>query len=143
MPCPSTSKLQKTCRYMQELSFLLAGTSSGAAVQASHLMPINQLPKGYGFTSRQLPALQLLALRECIRSQRSTRLPASRCLAPRRDRQRAATSALAGATMEAPAEKQAAHKKQSYASMMTGDELDEEYGNDTAGQPKGRKGGKS
>lgn len=43
--------------------------------------------------------------------------------------------------MEAPAEKQAAHKKQSYASMMTGDELDEEYGNDTAGQPKGRKGG--
>ena len=45
--------------------------------------------------------------------------------------------------MEAPSEKQAAPKKHSYASMMTGDELDEEYGNDTAGQPKGRRGGKS
>ena len=119
----------------------------GAAGQASHLMPINQLPKGCGFASRQLPASQLPALRDCIRSQRSTRSPASHCLALRRDRQRAAASAQAGATMEAPSErqpeKQAAHKKHSYASMMTGDELDEEYGSDTAGQPKGRRGGES
>ena len=114
----------------------------GAAGQASHLMPINQLPKGCGFGSRQLRASRPLALRECIRSQRGTQSPASHCLAPRRDRQRAAASAQASATMEAPSEKQAAHKKQSYASMMTGDELDEEYGNDTAGQPKGRRGGK-
>ena len=106
-------------------------------------MPINQLPKGCGFAPRQLPASQLLALRECIRSKRSTRSPAPHCLAPRGDRQRAAASAQAGATMEAPAEKQAAPKKHSYASLMTGDELDEEYGNDTAGQPKGRRGGES
>ena len=115
----------------------------GAAGQARHLMPITQLPKGCGLTSRQLPASQLLALRECIRSQRSTRSPASHCLAPRRARQQAAPSAQASATMEAPSEKQAARKKQSYASMMTGDELDEEYGNDTAGQPKGRRGGET